>query len=34
MQPIGRKEGSIIERIVREDGQYARTDVEVLDRSI
>ncbi|AXH98520.1 RluA family pseudouridine synthase [Sporosarcina sp. PTS2304] len=26
-QPIGRKEGSIIERIVRQDGQYARTDV-------
>ena len=30
--PIGRKEGSIIERIVREDGQTARTDVKVLDR--
>ncbi|MFS0574482.1 RluA family pseudouridine synthase [Sporosarcina sp. 179-K 3D1 HS] len=29
-QPIGRKEGSIIERIVRIDGKYARTDVEVL----
>ena len=29
---IGRKDGSIIERIVREDGQYARTDVHVLDR--
>ncbi|WP_248509724.1 RluA family pseudouridine synthase, partial [Sporosarcina sp. NCCP-2222] len=29
-RPIGRKEGSIIERTVREDGQYARTDVEVL----
>ncbi|MGG0669416.1 RluA family pseudouridine synthase [Lederbergia citrisecunda] len=31
-QPIGRKEGSIIERTVRQDGQYARTDVHVLDR--
>ncbi|WP_342512918.1 RluA family pseudouridine synthase [Sporosarcina sp. FSL K6-1522] len=30
--PIGRKEGSIIERVVREDGQTARTDVKVLDR--
>ena len=30
VQPIGRKDGSIIERIVREDGQFARTDVEVL----
>lgn len=29
-QPIGRKDGSIIERMVREDGQFARTDVEVL----
>ena len=29
-RPIGRKEGSIIERTVRGDGQYARTDVEVL----
>lgn len=28
-QPIGRKEGSIIERIVREDGQYCKTDVSV-----
>ena len=28
-QPIGRKEGSIIERIVREDGQYSKTDVSV-----
>ncbi|WP_233201387.1 RluA family pseudouridine synthase [Sporosarcina sp. P13] len=28
-QPIGRKEGSIIERTVREDGQYAKTDVLV-----
>ncbi|MBD7907337.1 RluA family pseudouridine synthase [Sporosarcina gallistercoris] len=27
--PIGRKDGSIIERIVRPDGQYARTDVLV-----
>lgn len=27
---IGRKEGSIIERIVREDGQSAQTDVQVL----
>ncbi len=31
-QPIGRKDGSIIERTVRPDGQYARTDVQVLDR--
>ncbi|MFC5588645.1 RluA family pseudouridine synthase [Sporosarcina soli] len=31
-QPLGRKEGSIIKRIVRPDGQYARTDVEVLRR--
>lgn len=31
-QPIGRKDGSIIERTVRQDGQYARTDVHVLDR--
>ena len=30
---IGRKEGSIIERIVREDGQEARTDVQVLSRT-
>lgn len=29
---IGRKDGSIIERIVREDGQEARTDVKVLER--
>ncbi|WP_342509006.1 RluA family pseudouridine synthase [Sporosarcina sp. FSL K6-2383] len=28
-QPIGRKDGSIIERMVCEDGQFARTDVEV-----
>ncbi|WP_203246015.1 RluA family pseudouridine synthase [Sporosarcina beigongshangi] len=28
-QPIGRKDGSIIERMVRENGQFARTDVEV-----
>ena len=28
-QPIGRKDGSIIERTVRADGQYARTDIEV-----
>ncbi|WP_188006702.1 Pseudouridine synthase [Sporosarcina sp. ANT_H38] len=33
VQPIGRKDGSIIERIVREDGQFARTEVEVLHRS-
>ncbi|NYF24006.1 RluA family pseudouridine synthase [Sporosarcina sp. JAI121] len=32
-KPIGRKDGSIIERVVREDGQAARTDVEVLGRS-
>lgn len=31
-QPIGRKDGSIIERTVRQDGQYARTDVQVLER--
>lgn len=29
---IGRKDGSIIERTVREDGQYACTDVQVLGR--
>lgn len=31
-EPIGRKDGSIIERTVRNDGQYARTDVEVIER--
>lgn len=31
-QPIGRKDGSIMERIVRSDGQYARTDLEVTGR--
>ncbi|AOV08445.1 RNA pseudouridine synthase [Sporosarcina ureilytica] len=31
-EPIGRKEGSIIERIVRGDGQEARTNVRVIDR--
>nr|WP_037593634.1 RluA family pseudouridine synthase [Sporosarcina sp. D27] len=30
--PIGRKEGSIIERVVRSDGQHARTDVQVINR--
>jgi len=30
--PIGRKVTSIIEREVREDGQYAHTDVTVLKR--
>lgn len=30
--PIGRKEASIIEREVREDGQYAHTDIKVLKR--
>lgn len=30
--PIGRKESSIIEREVREDGQFAHTDVTVLQR--
>ena len=30
-QPIGRKDGSIIERTVRCDGQYARTDVNVVE---
>lgn len=29
-QPIGRKDGSIIERTVRPDGQYAKTDVHLL----
>lgn len=28
-QPIGRKEGSIIERTVRPDGQYAKTEITV-----
>lgn len=32
--PIGRKDSSIIEREVREDGQYAHTDVKVLKRFI
>lgn len=31
--PIGRKDSSIIEREVREDGQYAHTDVTVLKRT-
>lgn len=31
--PIGRKDGSIIERIVRDDGKYARTHYEVLKES-
>lgn len=31
-KPIGRKDGSIIERIVRDDGQEARTYVQVIDR--
>lgn len=31
-QPIGRKDGSIIERIVRLDGQYARTDGKTIGR--
>lgn len=30
---IGRKDGSIIERMVREDGQEARTDVQVINRT-
>ena len=30
--PIGRKNSSIIEREVREDGQFAETEVRVLDR--
>lgn len=30
--PIGRKDGSIIEREVRQDGQFAHTDVEVIKR--
>lgn len=30
--PIGRKDGSIIERAVREDGQFAHTDYRVLKR--
>ena len=33
-EPIGRKDDSIIERIVREDGQNARTDVSVKGRFI
>ena len=32
VQPIGRKETSIIEREVREDGQFAHTDLTVLAR--
>jgi len=32
LAPIGRKEGSIIERRVRPDGQFAHTDVQVLNR--
>ncbi|WP_438316331.1 RluA family pseudouridine synthase [Sporosarcina sp. FA9] len=31
-EPIGREDGSIIKRVVREDGQYARTDVLVSER--
>lgn len=31
-EPIGRKDGSIIERIVREDGQESRTSVRVINR--
>lgn len=31
--PIGRKDDSIIEREVREDGKFAHTDVQVLNRS-
>lgn len=31
-EPIGRKEDSIIERIVRDDGQEARTEVQVIKR--
>ncbi|WP_345788890.1 RluA family pseudouridine synthase [Filibacter tadaridae] len=30
--PIGRKEGSIIERMVRDDGQLARTEINVVNR--
>lgn len=30
--PIGRQEGSIIERTVRKDGQFAKTEVEVLEQ--
>jgi 23S rRNA pseudouridine1911/1915/1917 synthase len=32
--PIGRKETSIIEREVRQDGQFAHTDVKVLKRGV
>ncbi len=32
IMPIGRKDTSIIEREVREDGQFAHTDVTVLQR--
>ena len=31
-EAIGRKDGSIIERIVRQDGQEARTEVNVIER--
>ena len=33
-EAIGRKDGSIIERIVRSDGQFARTEVEVIERVV
>ncbi len=32
ISPIGRKDGSIIEREVRPDGQFAHTDVQVMKR--
>ncbi|MFJ8261762.1 RluA family pseudouridine synthase [Rummeliibacillus sp. NPDC094406] len=32
ISPIGRKDGSIIEREVRQDGQFAHTDVQVIKR--
>ncbi len=31
-EPIGRKEGSIIERVVRQDGQNAKTQVRVIEK--
>ena len=33
-EAIGRKDGSIIERIVRSDGQEARTEVQVIERFV
>ncbi|WP_172370226.1 RluA family pseudouridine synthase [Sporosarcina jiandibaonis] len=33
-EAIGRKDGSIIERVVRNDGQVARTEVQVIERFV